>query len=130
MNHRVPILAAGLLGASGVAAGAFGAHALKPFLVQAGTLETWQTAVHYHLVHAVALLGLGAWMRAEEASPAKGAGAAWCWIVGVVLFSGSLYLLAMGAPHWIGPVTPLGGLALILGWLGLAAAAWPRAGRG
>jgi uncharacterized membrane protein YgdD (TMEM256/DUF423 family) len=128
MNHRLPVLAAGLLGATGVAAGAFGAHGLRPYLVQMGTLEVWQTAVHYQLAHAIALLALGAWMRGEPFP--EGARAArwtlWLWTVGVGLFSGSLYLLATGAPHWVGPITPLGGASLIGGWVSLAAAAWPR----
>ena len=128
MNPRVALLAAGLLGAAGVGAGAFGAHVLHRYLVQAGTLETWQTAVHYQLIHAVALLALGVWLGARQASGAAAPGGwiVWCWIGGVVCFSGSLYLLATGAPHWIGPVTPIGGVALIAGWVGIAVWAWPR----
>ncbi|MGH7995351.1 MAG: DUF423 domain-containing protein [Opitutaceae bacterium] len=130
MNHRLPVIAAGLLGATGTAAGALGAHALRPFLVQAGTLQIWQTGVHYHLAHAIALLGLGAWMRAGKSEPSRlVAWTAWCWIVGVALFSGSLYLFAAGAPPWIWPMTPLGGIAFIAGWLFLASAAWPRSER-
>lgn len=126
MNHRLPLVAAGLFGATGVAAGAFGAHALRAFLLDRGTAEVWQTGVHYQLVHALALLGLAGWLRAER-SPAALARAGWaarCWIVGGLLFSGSLYLLAAGAPNWVGPVTPLGGLALLAGWVLLITAAW------
>ena len=73
--------------------------------------------------HALALAALAAWLRADVA-PA--AGLRWvtrCWTAGTVLFSGSLYLLALGGPRWLGPVTPLGGLALLAGWLLLALAA-------
>lgn len=134
MTHRVPLIAAGLLGATGVVLGAFGAHALRPFLLEHGTLEVWETGVHFQLLHAVALVGLAGWLRAEGAPRALGRAkwAAGCWTIGVLLFSGSLYLLASGAPRWVGPLTPLGGVALILGWLWLIAAAWasgPAPGR-
>ena len=126
MNHRLPLLAAGLFGATGVAAGAAGAHALRPFLEARGTLEAWHTAVLYHLLHSAALLGLAGWMRAGRGAAAlRRAGlAVACWCAGVALFSGSLYLLAAGGPRWLGPVTPLGGLSLVIGWLLVAAAAW------
>ena len=106
-----------MLGAAAVVLGAFGAHALKERL---GTdaLQLWQTAVQYHFWHvlallAVALAGSGPWFKT----------AGWLLIAGVLLFSGSLYALALGAPRALGMVTPLGGLALILGWLALAVAA-------
>jgi uncharacterized membrane protein YgdD (TMEM256/DUF423 family) len=82
--------------------------------------------VHFHLFHAVALVGLAGWVRAGAGGVA-GKRAGWavrCWIVGTLLFSGSLYALAFGAaPHWVGPVTPLGGLFLLAGWIFAAAAA-------
>ncbi len=106
---RPNLIAAGLLGFTGVALGAFGAHALKETLAANGTTTTWQTAVLYHLIHAVALVALPGWPWAGR-----------CWIAGVVLFSGSLYWLALGGPKFLGPVTPLGGLALLLGWALLA----------
>jgi uncharacterized membrane protein YgdD (TMEM256/DUF423 family) len=126
MNHRLPLLAAALFGATGVAAGAFGAHALRPFLIERGMLDAWETGVHYQLLHAVALLGLAGWLRGERgtASVSRAAWAVRCWCLGMVFFSGSLYLLASGGPRWLGPVTPLGGLSLIAGWLCVAAAAW------
>jgi len=105
------LLSAGLLGLTGVALGAFGAHGLKTTLETTGGLENWKTAVLYQLMHAVALLALAS--RHETA----GRGTGWCWLTGVVLFSGSLYALALGVPaKFIWPVTPLGGLALLLGW--------------
>jgi len=113
------------LGLIGVAVGAFGAHALHPFLLRNGMLEVWQTAVQYQLIHAVALVGLAGWLRgmSEGAARRRAGQAAWCWTAGVVLFSGSLYLLAIGAPRWVGPITPLGGLSLLIGWLFVVLAA-------
>jgi uncharacterized membrane protein YgdD (TMEM256/DUF423 family) len=110
---RNPLLASSLFGLTGVVLGAFGAHALRDTLVAHGSTGTWETAVLYHLVHAVALLGLG---LARPAAPWLGR-AALAWTAGIVLFSGSLYLLALGGPRWLGPVTPLGGLGFITGWV-------------
>ena len=126
MNHRLALLAAGLLGAAGIGAGAFGAHVLRPHLLALGTADVWETAVRYHLLHAAALLGIAGWLRAGRGPTAlrRAGWAVGCWCAGIALFSGSLYLLAVGGPRWLGPVTPLGGLALILGWLWLAWAAW------
>lgn len=123
------ILAGALLGASGVALGAFGAHALKARVDIAG-ISAWETAVSYHLTHALVLVALGIWMRFESVSvhsemrsmlPWEISG--WSFLVGVVLFSGSLYALVLGGPRLLGPVTPLGGVALIIGWLALVWAA-------
>ncbi len=109
-------LSAGLLGLSGVALGAFGAHALKAALSAHGTTDIWETAVHYHLIHAVAALAVGVASGSPDPRPWL-ARAAVCWPVGVVFFSGSLYALALGAPsRWLWPVTPLGGLFFLLGW--------------
>jgi uncharacterized membrane protein YgdD (TMEM256/DUF423 family) len=126
MNHRFPLLAAALFGASGVIAGAFGAHALRPFLLDRGMLDAWETGVHYHLLHAVALLGVAGWLRGERGGAAlrRAAIGVWCWCAGIILFSGSLYLLAAGGPAWLGPVTPIGGVAFVVGWLWFVAAAW------
>ena len=99
-----------------VALGAFGAHALKPALLDLGTLDTWQTGGHYHLVHSVAGLALVAWAQGQPAYAARLARVAILWLVGCLLFSGSLYGLALGGPRWLGPVTPLGGIAFLAGW--------------
>jgi uncharacterized membrane protein YgdD (TMEM256/DUF423 family) len=115
--------AAGLLGFVGVALGAFGAHALKATLETHGSLETWRTAVLYQLVHAVALLALALGRGAAGTNLLP---IAWCWLIGVVLFSGSLYALALGGPRFLGPVTPIGGLCLLAGWLLIAWNAWAR----
>jgi uncharacterized membrane protein YgdD (TMEM256/DUF423 family) len=108
---------AAILGALGVSAGAFGAHALKDHLLERGTTSAWQTAVFYNLMHAIALLSAGLYGLAtpDAAKPAARACAAWAG--GVVLFSGSLYLLSLGGPRWLGPITPLGGVLLVGGWL-------------
>lgn len=109
---RSLLIAAGLLGFTGVALGAFGAHGLKAALAETGQQGNWEKAVFYQLVHAVALLGVVNWPN--QAASRVGI----CWIGGVALFSGSLYWMALGGPvKFLWPVTPLGGLALLSGWL-------------
>jgi len=121
MTPQRPLLfAAGLLGLTGVVLGAFGAHGLRDMLEPAGRMETWKTAVFYQLIHAVALLALSGW--SDPAVRKIG----WCWITGVMLFSGSLYGLALGGPKILGPITPLGGIAFLVGWGWLAVSAWKR----
>ncbi len=97
----------------GVVAGAFGAHALASQL-EARSLQTFETAVRYHLIHGLGLLAVGILVRTGVGAPAGLAGA--LMTAGIVLFSGSLYWLAVGGPSWLGPVTPLGGLCLIAAW--------------
>lgn len=109
--------AAALLGAIGVCLGAFGAHALAARLDAASMTSVWDTAVLYHLLHAVT-----AWVASRERDPAL-LRAAIAWVCGVFLFSGSLYVIALGGPRWLGPVTPLGGLCFIVGWIMAAMAA-------
>jgi uncharacterized membrane protein YgdD (TMEM256/DUF423 family) len=126
-----PLLAAGLLGLSGVALGALGAHAMKAMLLERGMTQAWETAARYHMFHAIAVLAAAVWLRVE---PANGGSrdvcvatrAVRCWTAGVVLFSGSLYGLALGGPRWLGPVTPIGGLVLMAGWICVAVAAFRR----
>ena len=121
---------AGLMGASGVALGAFGAHALKDVLVGPKT-ALWQTATSYHLLHAAVPVGLAAWLSAAGGPGRPGLAIVSIvgFVLGTLLFSGSLYALALGAPRWLGALTPMGGLLLIAGWLALAATAarGPRA---
>ena len=107
---------AGLVGAASVAAGAFGAHALRD-VIGAHELQLWGTAAQYHQVHAVAILA-AAWAGSQRAHAA-----ATLWLAGVLLFSGSLYALAVGAPRALGVMTPLGGVCLIAGWLVVALSA-------
>ena len=96
-----------------VALGAFGAHALQS-RIGADALGWWHTAVEYQMWHALAVLALGLsglrWTRLP----------AWLFAAGSVVFSGTLYAMALGAPRWLGAVTPLGGLAMIAGWAVLA----------
>lgn len=107
----------GLLGFLGVGAGAFGAHGLRGLLSER-LLAVYQTAVLYHLIHALAL-GLVALLVLS------GVGGAWprrsgtCFVAGVIVFSGSLYLLSLTAVGWLGAITPIGGVLLSCGWLGL-----------
>ena len=98
-----------------------GAHALSARLGDA--LPTWQTAVEYHLYHALALLILAV---VDGISRTPRAVAGWLFVVGIICFSGSLYVLALGGPAVLGPVTPIGGAALIGGWITLVVAALKR----
>lgn len=109
-----------VLGALAVVLGAFGAHALRASL-SAQDLQTFEIGVRYQMYHALALLGV-AWAHTRWEGGALTA-AGWCFVVGVGVFSGSLYLLVLSGQRWLGAVTPLGGAALILGWGLLAWAA-------
>ena len=111
-----------ILGALGVALGAFGAHGLKD-RVEASSIEVWQTAASYQMWHALALIAV-AWVMAEGSSTAARV-SGYAFTVGVVLFSGSLYVLVLSGQKWLGAITPLGGLAFIVGWVSLAVALWP-----
>jgi uncharacterized membrane protein YgdD (TMEM256/DUF423 family) len=103
---------AGVLGFLGVALGAFGAHLLKARLAP-DLLAIWQTAVLYHLLHAVALLALALYGKASGADIRFGAAA---FFIGVLVFSGSLYALSLTGIRVLGAITPLGGLAFLAGW--------------
>ena len=129
MSYRFPLLFSGLFGLTGTILGALGAHGpLRVLLDQRGSQESWETAVYYQLVHAVALLGAGVWLRTgvADATPKALVWAARGWVAGTLLFSGTIYLLAVGGPRFLGPITPLGGVCLMLGWAGLIAAAFHR----
>lgn len=108
------VTAAALLGLTGVIFGAFGAHGLAARGLTPAQIGSWDTAVQYQMVHALALLTTSVWMRHSGPSELSIAGVAW--VVGVILFSGSIYVLVLGGPRWLGPVTPFGGIALIIGW--------------
>jgi uncharacterized membrane protein YgdD (TMEM256/DUF423 family) len=125
MHERFPLLAAGVSGASAVLFGAFGTHVLGQDLADHGTRAVWETAVNYHFYHALALLGMAAWMRRVPTGVAarRATQAVKCWTAGIILFSGSLYAYALGGPHLLVWVTPLGGLGLIAGWIAAAGAA-------
>lgn len=101
---------AGIVGALGVALGAFGAHGLKNVVTDAHLLEVWDTGARYHLIHALALL-------AVAAHPGRPAWAGWLFLAGITLFSGSLYGMTLTGARWLGAITPLGGVCFIVGWL-------------
>ena len=110
-----PATASSVAAATGllaVALGAFGAHGLKGLLVQNGTTAIWEKAVFYHFIHAVMLFVLAE----RKCLPAL---AWWSFFAGLVIFSGSLYLLALTNTHWLGAVTPVGGVSFIVGWAAL-----------
>ncbi|PRP97120.1 hypothetical protein ENSA5_35050 [Enhygromyxa salina] len=118
--RRTTMMLAGALGLLGVAAGAFGAHGLESRLTPE-QLEWWQTAARYQQIHALALLlvgwGAGPWTRWRTVAAAGFCG-------GVLVFSSTLYAMALGGPRLLGAVTPLGGLGLILGWAAIVAHAY------
>lgn len=118
MNAR---LVGALSGLVAVAAGAFGAHALRERL-DPSLLAVFETGARYQMFHALALLAVGQW-RATRDAPGLSQ-AAWGFAAGTVLFSGSLYALALSGVRAFGAVTPLGGVAFLLGWIALARAAW------
>ncbi len=114
-----------LCAASAVAAGAFGAHALKSILDPA-MLAVYETAARYQMYHALGLFVV-AWLSRETQSPIA-TKAGWFFCAGILLFSGSLYIVALAGIKWMGALTPLGGVSFISGWACLAWTAW-RAGR-
>lgn len=113
--------AAGVLLALATVAGALGAHTLKRHWT-AERLDIYDTAVRYQFYHSLGLLGIGLALRSLDVAPLKAA--ALLIVAGIALFSGSLYALTLGAPRLIGVVTPIGGLALIAGWLTFAYGIW------
>ncbi len=121
MNSARTLCVAGLLLALATACGAFGAHALKGQLAPE-RLQLWETAVRYQFFQALGLIGVGLALRSSDAGVLRASAA--LLIAGVLLFSGSLYALALGAPRPLGALTPVGGLAWIIGWLLFAYGAW------
>lgn len=120
--ERTFFLIASLLGGLSVALGAFGAHALRD-RIEAGLLANYQTGVTYMFFHALALfvvvIALGKW---PVSSLPVWSG--WLFVVGIVFFSGSLFVMAFTGQRWLGAITPIGGVAFIAGWLLLAWTAW------
>jgi uncharacterized membrane protein YgdD (TMEM256/DUF423 family) len=112
----VRIIATGaVLAGIGVALGAFGAHGLKDRL-SPEMLEIYHTAVEYQFYHSLALILLGLFVARTAPVPTAASAAAWAFVLGIVLFSGSLYVLTLTGTKWLGAVTPLGGLAFLVGW--------------
>ena len=104
----------------GVAVGAFGAHVFKSVLEKTGRELQFEVGVRYHMYHSLALLAV-AWVASRWPGAAANT-AGWLFVAGVVLFSGSLYLYAVGGPKWLAHITPVGGIALLAGWVALIAA--------
>ena len=109
MTNATATRIAAVTGFLAVALGAFGAHGLKEVLTQNGTTAIWEKAVLYHFIHAVMLFVIAG--RKPLAS-----GAWWSFLAGIVIFSGSLYLLAVTNIKWLGAITPVGGLSFLVGW--------------
>lgn len=113
MTKEKQVQAAALSGALAVGLGAFGAHGLEAILERNQTVDVWETAVSYHFIHTLVLLWL-----AGQASMGKGPRR--CFTFGIVVFSGTLYVLAVSGIRWLGAITPIGGVALIVAWVWLA----------
>ena len=125
MNHNkiIALGAANMLLA--VACGAFGAHALKTML-GSDMLAIWHTAVNYQMVHALGLIAIGLLLPRGNILWLQRA--AILMLAGILIFSGSLYLLALSGQRWLGAITPLGGLAFLAAWTILAWASWRQSG--
>ena len=108
-DSRFALLAGSLLAATGIVLGAFGAHGLRAYL-SPEALGWWQTAVQYQMWHAIGLVAIGA------APVERTRGPAWMLAAGTIIFSGSLYAMALGGPHWLGAIVPVGGVLMIVGW--------------
>lgn len=121
---RIFLLLAAFAGFTGVALGAFAAHGLKARL-SAEYLAVFQTGVHYQLIHALALFGVALLLQRLPSGLLHAAGSLFA--LGILLFSGSLYLLTLSGIGKLGMITPLGGLAFLAGWLCLGLAAWRAA---
>lgn len=119
MTARVAATLAAIFGGLAVVLGAFGAHALRA-RVDERALAAFETAVRYQMYHALALFVAAALISRGLTQASM---AAWAFTTGIVLFSGSLYGLALSGQRWLGPVTPLGGVAFLAGWVLLALAA-------
>jgi uncharacterized membrane protein YgdD (TMEM256/DUF423 family) len=121
-SQPTALKATALLGALAVGLGAFGAHGLEILLAETGRTEIWKTAAAYHLIHAVLLFVVA---TRENWRPLP-----WTLLsTGILVFSGSLYLLCLTGIAWLGAITPLGGLLLIAGWLALIAPSHDKQGR-
>lgn len=107
---------AAIAGATAVGIGAFGAHGLEPVLESNGRTDTFETAVKYHFYHALAMLVVAVWYRFQPERKIL-VKAMWSFLIGILIFSGSLYVLSLTGITWLGAVTPLGGVAFIVGWL-------------
>jgi uncharacterized membrane protein YgdD (TMEM256/DUF423 family) len=123
MRATTWIVIGGVMGGLGVTAGAFGAHGLKGHpSFSPDDLATFEIAVRYQMYHALALALVGLLGMRENSRLLNAAG--WCFLVGIVVFSGLLYVLVLTGVKLLGAIVPIGGVAMIVGWLALAVAAW------
>ena len=113
MKSQTAFRISAIIGFLAVALGAFGAHGLHDVLEKNGRLATWETAVLYHLTHSVVMLVI-ATLRPPRIA------AWWLMLAGAIIFSGTLYILALTNVKWLGAITPVGGVCLLAGWLALA----------
>lgn len=120
--ERTFFIIASLFGGLSVALGAFGAHALRG-RIEESLLANYQTGVSYMFYHSLALLAV-AWALSRWPASSLPVWAGWLFIVGIVVFSGSLFVMAFTGLRWLGAITPIGGVAFIAGWLLLALTAW------
>lgn len=120
--NKTGLIAGGILGLLTVVIGAFGAHALKNILIENGTLSTFETGVKYQFYHAIALLIAG--ILAEKISKSWMKRAVYSFIYGIILFSGSLYVLSLSRLSFLGAITPVGGVLLIGGWVCMLWGIW------
>ena len=120
--HKIFLLSSAVLGALGVMIGAFGAHALSKLLEETGRTATFETAVKYQMYHTLALLATGLLMDRYSNKWFDYAG--WGFIAGIIIFSGSLYILCLSNVGKWGAVTPIGGLAFIAAWIFLFLGIW------
>ncbi len=130
MTPRMCLVLAGLMGALGIALGSFGTHALPGILKNRGVVERdlperekwFETGVRYHLVHALAMLALAA--AGTRPWPNSFGVASVCWLVGILIFPGCLYAMALSGVRVLGAIVPLGGVAFIIGWTAVVVGAW------
>lgn len=112
---------AAICGGLAIVLGAFGAHGLKESISEE-MLIIFETGVKYHFYHALAMLGLIAFAK-QASIPKSMTGVCICWLFGILIFSGSLYILAISGIRWLGAITPIGGVLMIIGWFWLAISA-------
>ncbi len=116
MNQRTTLIWGSLLGGLAIALGAFGAHTLKPFLLANNKVEAFEIAVRYQIYHSFALLLAGILMKSlQHTKPLRSA--AWCWVIGIFLFCGSLQALCFTTIPAVVFFTPLGGVFFLVGWV-------------
>lgn len=121
-SFKLFLLISSLNGLLAVTLGAFGSHGLKTKISEQ-MLGVWQTAVQYHFYHVFALLGVALLLQQQGITSKWLLVSGWGFGVGLLLFCGSLYWMALGGPKWLGPITPLGGLCFMIGWVSLAVTA-------